>query len=1171
MAVGDIRLSTNRYVRPDAYIGRVHQPRPAALTANPRFPAFVGRGNRLAREANSKHIRSRVYAESLNFSTTQPYVAPLDFDASNDQSLAVLQKNTGEPVPFVNWMFTESVTGSGSYDRVQIDATVFDNNTTYQIEYQSVERTVEDVLQFDDIREIITVGDAEGSNKYVEFEDYRVKTLLTGDATDTDALAVSSQTNTTGSVSALVKTGAAGSGTITFNAANTYTYPYSRSYTLTCTDPAVPGASPNFPGEFTLEISAISGGNSQETNIPYHSSATRVVTLQINQNGVASDVTNVLLLNPATWNPLAPSARYKATEELLDWYGTADGIRLNFVFGATGFVAGDSWTWDAYGPGLMEFSSAHQNTNQFSSVATPVEVGNLAPATSFTSGGLITVNGETNYDDDFDRTYTMTVFGPAGIPGARQCDIHWTGYNELPFSEGTISLDEALPATLTQQLVERDIYLDFTFGTFHALADTTNATTAASALTISTALALAADVKAVYNLHDSDGGGAWHGGFGISTHQITTTDLIDLATLRTFCLEVQTDVAAHFADLTMHTVADTVHALNTAYTVTATSPLATLVNFLNDVKTKYDKHRVSIGLVLDDYWTMTASAARREYTAKDDRNYQITLGTVVPGTSIPATYNARNREGGWGTVTLTGDGVSYYADPYFDLPDNIRLMARNVNTLETLVANDVYTFSATSEDVVDWTLVRRGTETIAAADIQQDVSGNVTGVPLSYFLILNETPSSILRVKASASGTHLSYVQVTSTPYIYFATDPGVAVQVDYEWQGYEPSPGNPYFITANRKRADTEFNEALRYLTIDDARLGLYPSATSNHLWIMAEIAFETSFFGGYFIQAKSAADNEVYSIADYRNAIDASEAKSEISDLVVLSYFNALAYAKLSVEQMNDPFVGKQRLLWVGTPIGTAVGDDTTPGTLVYLARNTLQFSPQSQGKGNVILISNNQCTRTQALEDGTTTTLTLDGSFLAGHAAALTASFTDPADTILKRETAAFDTITLFSERETEILGGASTVYMNLKGAGLYEYGESITVDTTEVALNEISARTQEHHVLKTVRSEMADALIGFVPPSPAAGVLIIQGQLVLSLGGMASKGVIAPYGSEVNPPTIRPISPSTDVYVFVDELDQRLYHFGYFFNTRLPIKRLFGLYSVNTRFWDNRSLS
>ena len=42
----------------------------------------------------------------------------------------------------------------------------------------------------------------------------------------------------------------------------------------------------------------------------------------------------------------------------------------------------------------------------------------------------------------------------------------------------------------------------------------------------------------------------------------------------------------------------------------------------------------------------------------------------------------------------------------------------------------------------------------------------------------------------------------------------------------------------------------------------------------------------------------------------------------------------------------------------------------------------------------------------------------------------------------------------------------------------------------------------------------------------------------------------------------------MYVMVDEIDRRLYHIGYFFNIRYPIKRIYGLYSVDSRFWDAR---
>jgi hypothetical protein len=111
-------------------------------------------------------------------------------------------------------------------------------------------------------------------------------------------------------------------------------------------------------------------------------------------------------------------------------------------------------------------------------------------------------------------------------------------------------------------------------------------------------------------------------------------------------------------------------------------------------------------------------------------------------------------------------------------------------------------------------------------------------------------------------------------------------------------------------------------------------------------------------------------------------------------------------------------------------------------------------------------------------------------------------------------------------------------------------------------------QKIYVTRKVARDMDQALISIVPPSPAAGVAIVRAYLSDELATIVSSGVIAPYGSENNPPTIRQINASTDIYVFVDETDRRLYHFGYFYNLRYPIKRLFGLYSVDTRFWDNR---
>lgn len=1140
----DVRLTTSRYVRPGTYIGFVPTPSPIAAVGTPRYPCYVGRGSRLARTANSRHTRSRVYAEQLSFSAVPPYRADLDHDAVNDQSLAQLYKQSGDPVANDRWMFRESVS-SGGYDQIEIDQTFFDANATYLIEYQSVDRAVQDELLFDDLREMLFVGDGSGLARYVEGTDYRIVTSLTGQASDTDALQPgTSNTNLTGGVSAVTYTNVPpnppGAATVAFNASNAYALDYNREYTLTVA--TIGGASPNFTVTFDLEVAAESGGNSQDPNVPFHAAfaSPRTVTIQEGVNDTA-----FALSTTSNWAPGTP----------LPSYYSSDGIVLDFTHGVGNFQVGDTYSWKAYGPGLVELSSAHDNTNQYAIVQTPVE------GSTNTSGGSLAVSSLAEYSDDFDRDYFLKVTASGGAYPARTATVRWAGYDEIPFTEGTLSLIEGTPASFQNVQLERGVYLTFSFGTAHAAADGVNTLVAADANTLSTALTLANAFKAAHNAHDADAVPTWHAIAG-GSHQIAAANATDLPTLRTLCLEIQSDYAAHLADATMHNVADTKWVA--AYTVTATSSLADIVLFLNNIKSQYNRHRQAVGIDLSDEWTVSAKTARVSYSAKDDRAYALTVNSVSPGTSVTFTWNAMTYEGGWGSATM-----ATYGDPWSDLPDDIRLMWRNLESTERIAANDTFSFAATNDDLVDWSLSNRVTETIAASEIRLDVAGTVTGTPLTYYVTLEYTPTSILRVVQSASPTTpVSYSAVANTPYLTFSSDPGVAIEVAYEHRGVEPDPGASYYITANRLRASTEYNTPIRYLDRDASDEGTAPHSSDNHLWLMTDLAFDTEFFGCYVVQVASAAANETFTVADYRTAIDATETNSDISDLVVLNHYASLAYSKDSVEQMNAPFQAKERLLWVGAPVGTTIGDTLTADTLVYLARVTLQVAPSSPARGNIILMSNVEATRTYILEDGSSTLVTLDGSYIAGYAAARTASFTDPTDTLYKKDTGSFDSMETYNEREEELLGDASMTFMHEVGTGQYRFGESITVDKSQPALQEISVRVQAHYGVRRIRNDLNEFVNGLVPPSPAAGVIMIQNQLVQSLAKMVSDGIFAPYGSDEDPPTIRQISPGSDVRVKVDASDRRQYYFDYYFVAKYPIKRLFGLYSIDSRFWDAR---
>jgi len=1152
--VGDLRLTQSQYLRPGAYIGYIFQARPVSSSGLPRLPGYVGRGSRLAQTLNFQIIRSYIREKQLSFSLVAPHVAPLTSPASPDKTIASLYTQAGLTLRTNVWQFSESEPGSGVYDQIEIAITDFDVNATYYLDYQSTDRTVDDEIAIDEIRQMLEVGEAEGSDEYIENVDYRIVTEILGDVSGGNADALIRDENNsdgdgqTGVITATLQGGSTGS--ITPNPASKYTFEYSMSYNLQCI--ASGGIAPARFATFQISIDPLSGGNDQVAPVPKHPSSNEVFQFTINE-----------LVNDTNYRI---DANYPFTDE----------IALNFSWGGANFVGNvvpanaDLFDWDALGPQLIEISSAHDNTNQFSEVTEPAENGNIGGGANTTSGD-ITLNTNTNYDNSFDRHYYMEVIS-VGV-GPRTATIAWRGWDEMPYTYGTLNLDESNPSSLTNISLEEDIYLDFDFGVEHLLADVGDLLVSPDATDLTSAVTLATEIGVNWNRHDNDTLVAAHNIGSTGNHQITAAVPVDEATLKLFCQDAETVYSDHIGDSAMHPSIDTVWLLDSSITLDS---LVNYIAFLNDFKVKNNRHVIGVNFVAGDTWLMTANAAMQYYTAKDNREYTLTTTTVTPGTSVEFQWRGDTYESSWGNKTPT------VTDPYMEFTDNITLALRNFDPSGTLTnydSGDIFTFTTVNDNEIDWTLRQRVTQSFASGDIYFDSLGRRTGTPGAYYVILDDTPETINRVEDAVTGNALSYSIVTDTggnnlPYIMFITNPNTTVEVTYEHRGSEPDPGLVYFVSVNRLRSDDEYNTPTLYLTRDLLNEGLRPSETTNHIWIMGNIAFDTGFFGCYITQVKSASEDEIYTIADYRRAIDATETVDDMTDLVVLSQYEALGYAKSSVEKMSNPFIGRERLLWQGAMANTPIGDSKTPDTLIYLSTRTLQPSSgtiTSPSRGRCILTGNTWAKRTVTLDDGTSTQLDLDGSFIAGYGAARTAAFAAPYDSLLRKDCASFDDMETFNSKESILVGNASILYLDSVGSGLFRYNESVTVDQGAPDVHEISAMTQKDYVTRRIRSKLDLNLVGIVPPSPAAGVIQIQSYLVGELANIVSEGFVAPYGSEENPPTIRPISADEDTQVFVDERDRRRYHLKYWYNIIYPIKWILGLYSVDSRFWDNRSLA
>ena len=125
----------------------------------------------------------------------------------------------------------------------------------------------------------------------------------------------------------------------------------------------------------------------------------------------------------------------------------------------------------------------------------------------------------------------------------------------------------------------------------HDKPDGTNTITAANGTDLTTGITLGNQAKAVLNQHDTDTGTAFHFAAG-GGHQVTAADAATLeAELVTLCVDIQTIYAAHIGDATVHDPDDTT---NTTGAVTITDT-ATCNSFLNDMKAKYNAHRIFAG------------------------------------------------------------------------------------------------------------------------------------------------------------------------------------------------------------------------------------------------------------------------------------------------------------------------------------------------------------------------------------------------------------------------------------------------------------------------------------------------------------------------------------------------------------------------------------------------
>lgn len=572
-----------------------------------------------------------------------------------------------------------------------------------------------------------------------------------------------------------------------------------------------------------------------------------------------------------------------------------------------------------------------------------------------------------------------------------------------------------------------------------------------------------------------------------------------------------------------------------------------------------------------DAFRFTILAPRIYYQAKDDRVYSLTVSAATnPGADtgfVSGSFATGTVEGSFGTWQANVNLLSGTSQEtgFFELPDGLSFAVRNAmrgNINGTsYVAGDKFEASVTSNDFFDWSLTTKVEEVRETTAFTTDVTGAVTGTAGTTYVILSDVyASGSVSVEDEDTSAPVSFLEIPGTQFVAFVTTPTASVKVSYEFRGKEPAPGQLYFLTANYLRPTSLYNVPTLVLDRDDGRNFLGPSEVDNHLFIMNELVFDNGAPGAYYTQPFDKDGDGVLSTTDIGESLSAHEQVSRPTDLCLLSQFDSLSAAMAVNTTANDPFERREQMLWVGTPIGTPIGDVETADTLVFLAKRTLQVPPQSHSNGTRVLLAPTEATKLVTLESGVEQTITLDGSFVAGATSALVNSFADPSVTVLRQNLSGFRTVQTYSDPENLILGGASILWLSDQGNSVFRFEEDITIHTSAEEFQLISSTVQKQFVVRVVRREMENSLISLVVPSAEAGIAAVRSVLGEILTGLLGRGLIADYQNDDG--GVREFDIDQDVVVIRDSSTLTKYDFFFAFYIFAPIKRLFGLFSVNS---------
>lgn len=392
---------------------------------------------------------------------------------------------------------------------------------------------------------------------------------------------------------------------------------------------------------------------------------------------------------------------------------------------------------------------------------------------------------------------------------------------------------------------------------------------------------------------------------------------------------------------------------------------------------------------------------------------------------------------------------------------------------------------------------------------------------------------------------------------------------------GKRPVLAAVYFTTYTITRATADYAAQQRFFSLDQARASLGNTTENNPLMIAMELAFANNAPQVVAVQVNDASSPGTPTRNEFLASLNSTLKTDIITDLVLLSTDLAIQTdLKDHVEFASGPTEKRYRRGWFGMARSTPIGDKDTPNSYVYLARRTLQYAPDSPGRGRLILVAPPQLTgvsRDIQLPDTSTVRVDLDSTFLAVAIAAKKSSFTSPAASMARKSVTGFNVddvteVDIWTKTERGLLAGQGCMVVTFD-AGVFKILDPVTTEVGGGGLAAFayeSTTSQKDNVSRKMEQALDANIIGVVPTDLADFMIDIKLIIRNVLAGEITAGAIAPFKNADG--SARGIDLTKDIEVEQDPNNPTKFFFRYFFNLRYPALRLFGEFSVDRAFFS-----